>query len=195
MRSSNALLILAIAHVGGAAPSLDAQYLRSLTSTRCHTSPPTSFWQWIRSGVSKMPWIHTEGDLFKPARSLSYSPPKSAPIRQGDDLVLRFNITNDVEASGLRDAIDTLFLDVWEFADHWVDIRISESTVCWQPSNSMGATSSNNTSTDSTTTRHSPYITTPCLYTYHAKCRPGGRHCRLLPLWPNNTQVRYKPDK
>lgn len=77
-----------------------------------------------------MPWIHTEGQILKPARPFSYSPSKGAPIRQGDDLVLRFNITNDVEASGLREAIDTLFLDVWEFADHWVDIRISESTVC-----------------------------------------------------------------
>jgi hypothetical protein len=44
-------------------------------------------------------------------------------------MVLRFNITTAEEASALAEASSILFLDVWEFSDDWVDIRIAKDNV------------------------------------------------------------------
>lgn len=41
-------------------------------------------------------------------------------------MVLRFNISTPEEEVALSEAADTLFLDVWEFADNWADIRLRE---------------------------------------------------------------------
>ena len=43
----------------------------------------------------------------------------------GGDMVLRFNISNDEEATSFAEAADTLLLDVWDFSHNWVDIRLS----------------------------------------------------------------------
>ena len=47
-------------------------------------------------------------------------------IRHGGEIVLRFNITSSDELRSLSTAADTLFLDVWEYTDDWVDIRLSK---------------------------------------------------------------------
>lgn len=47
----------------------------------------------------------------------------------GDDMVIRFTITTPEEARALADASDTLFLDVWEFNEDWVDIRIAKDRI------------------------------------------------------------------
>ena len=44
-------------------------------------------------------------------------------------MVLRFNISTSEEEAALSEAADTLFLDVWEFADNWADIRLREDDV------------------------------------------------------------------
>ncbi|KAF1991021.1 hypothetical protein K402DRAFT_323457 [Aulographum hederae CBS 113979] len=49
--------------------------------------------------------------------------------RYGGDLVLRFNITNGQEASSLAEAADILFLDLWDYTENWVDIRLSKDVV------------------------------------------------------------------
>ena len=43
--------------------------------------------------------------------------------------MLRFNISKDDEAKSLAEAADTLLLDIWEFTDEWVDIRLSTDIV------------------------------------------------------------------
>lgn len=48
------------------------------------------------------------------------------------DLVLRFQIESAEEADALSRAVDTLLLDVWEFNDQWVDIRLSKTAVSAQ---------------------------------------------------------------
>lgn len=68
------------------------------------------------------------------------SDPKSRPsnaqlpatllAKYGGDVVLRFNISSADEEAALSEAADTLFLDVWEFADSWADIRLREDDVC-----------------------------------------------------------------
>ncbi|KAF2836700.1 hypothetical protein M501DRAFT_996367 [Patellaria atrata CBS 101060] len=49
--------------------------------------------------------------------------------RYGEDMVLRFNISTPKEASALAEASSILFLDVWEFTEDWVDIRMAKDVV------------------------------------------------------------------
>ncbi|KAF2100634.1 hypothetical protein NA57DRAFT_74236 [Rhizodiscina lignyota] len=49
--------------------------------------------------------------------------------RYGHDVVLRFNISTAEEATSLSEAADVLFLDVWEFTEDWVDIRLAKDVV------------------------------------------------------------------
>lgn len=55
--------------------------------------------------------------------------PDHALARYGGDVVLRFNVSNDAETSSLADAADTLLLDVWDFSQDWVDIRLATDLV------------------------------------------------------------------
>lgn len=56
-------------------------------------------------------------------------PPPTLLARYGGDLVLRFDINSIDEAEALAQAINVLFLDVWEFTADWVDIRLSKDVV------------------------------------------------------------------
>ena len=55
--------------------------------------------------------------------------PATLLAKYGGDVVLRFNISTSEEEAALSEAADTLFLDVWEFADNWADIRLREDDV------------------------------------------------------------------
>ena len=68
---------------------------------------------------------HIEGPK-SPSRA---SPPPSLLSRYGGDVVLRFEIRSAEEAAALADAVDVLFLDVWEFTTEWADIRLSKDVV------------------------------------------------------------------
>ncbi|KAF2107159.1 hypothetical protein BDV96DRAFT_589796 [Lophiotrema nucula] len=57
------------------------------------------------------------------------TPAGSLLARYGEDMVMRFNISTVEEASALAEATDILFLDVWEFNENWVDIRIAKDVV------------------------------------------------------------------
>jgi len=56
-------------------------------------------------------------------------PPSTLLARYGGDLVLRFEIKSIEEAEALAEAINVLFLDVWEFTTERVDIRLSKDVV------------------------------------------------------------------
>ena len=43
--------------------------------------------------------------------------------------MLRFDIKIEEEAKALADAVNVLFLDVWEFTNDWVDVRLSKDVV------------------------------------------------------------------
>ncbi|KAI4842684.1 hypothetical protein E4T44_07165 [Aureobasidium sp. EXF-8845] len=49
--------------------------------------------------------------------------------KHSDHVVVRFNISNAQDATSLADAADTLFLDLWEFTDDWVDIRLQKDLI------------------------------------------------------------------
>ncbi|KAI9760969.1 MAG: putative metallocarboxypeptidase ecm14 [Chaenotheca gracillima] len=56
-------------------------------------------------------------------------PPARLLTRYGGDVVLRFKMKTVEESHALTEAINVLFLDVWEFRDDWVDIRLSKDVV------------------------------------------------------------------
>jgi extracellular matrix protein 14 len=49
--------------------------------------------------------------------------------RYGQDIVLRFNVSTAAEAVAIAEASEDLYLDVWEFNDDWVDIRLAKEVV------------------------------------------------------------------
>ncbi|GME40873.1 Zinc carboxypeptidase [Neofusicoccum parvum] len=63
------------------------------------------------------------------ARGGRVSPPGKLLARYGEDMVLRFNVSTEYEAAKLAEAASTLFLDVWEFSENWVDIRLAKDVV------------------------------------------------------------------
>ena len=61
--------------------------------------------------------------------SASVGPPANLLAKYGSDVILRFNISTVDEAIALSDATKVLILDVWEFTDEWVDIRLAKDVV------------------------------------------------------------------
>ncbi len=62
-------------------------------------------------------------------RSASSQLPSTLLARYGGDVVLRFNLSTQLEEQALAEAADTLFLDVWEFTSNWADVRLREDDV------------------------------------------------------------------
>ena len=56
-------------------------------------------------------------------------PPNNVVSRFKDDVVLRFTISSEEEAKALKEAASVLFLDVWDFAVDWADIRLATDVV------------------------------------------------------------------
>lgn len=66
-------------------------------------------------------------------RGLQSTPHKHTPphalSRYDGDVVIRFNVSTAAETQSLAEAADTLLLDVWEFSQDWVDIRLGKDIV------------------------------------------------------------------
>ncbi|KAI9890828.1 MAG: putative metallocarboxypeptidase ecm14 [Vezdaea aestivalis] len=122
----------------------------SASSSRHHAPRfPTSNNPLRISGTYRRPWTRLrdsvieyvfgippkEQPVYRPegARKANAGPARAPPsnlrARYGGDVVLRFNISNYDEAKSLAEATDVLFLDVWEFNDEWVDIRLSKDVL------------------------------------------------------------------
>lgn len=80
-------------------------------------------------GPPNTPSVHGAAALDANARGGRVAPPGKLLARYGDDMVLRFNVSTEYEARKLADAANTLFLDVWEFNENWVDIRVAKDVV------------------------------------------------------------------
>lgn len=104
-------------------------------ATSTFSRPLQSRWPWahLRDNVVRLIWNVPFEDQLKftaPQTPIpTSSPPPSLLERYGGDLVLRFEINSAAEARALAEAIDVLFLDVWEFTRKWVDIRLSKDVV------------------------------------------------------------------
>ncbi len=91
---------------------------------------------WLRdTAIEKVFGVPPKSAKSQGDRSSSLSHPSSSQLpatllaKYGGDVVLRFNISTSEEEAALSEAADTLFLDVWEFADNWADIRLREDDV------------------------------------------------------------------
>ena len=112
------------------APDLSA----STTGRTCnhhHTPRP---WRRLSDAIIRRIWGLPEKQKSLGADDDDTDPAGGAPERKllaryGEDMVLRFNISTAEEASALAEASDILFLDVWEFNEDWVDIRIAKDVV------------------------------------------------------------------
>jgi extracellular matrix protein 14 len=68
-------------------------------------------------------------DPPKSSRTSSNGPSPKMLARYGSDVVLRFNVSTPEEAASLAAATNTLFLDVWEATQDFVDIRLAKDVV------------------------------------------------------------------
>lgn len=56
-------------------------------------------------------------------------PPKQALTRYGSDVVVRFELKEPAQVDALSEAVNVLFLDVWDASDTFVDIRLAKEVV------------------------------------------------------------------
>ncbi|KAL1964972.1 hypothetical protein VTN77DRAFT_6172 [Rasamsonia byssochlamydoides] len=94
---------------------------------------------------SKRPWIRLRDSIIekiwgisknRPAHSCpvkdglrSRLPPAKVLTRYGSDVVLRFELREPEEVQALADAVNVLFLDVWDSTDAYVDIRLAQEVI------------------------------------------------------------------
>ena len=93
-------------------------------------APHTSLWRSITDPIIRNIWRVSQDESLSSRPKEHGKKDSSAQLaRHGHEIVLRFNITTSVESKALSEAADTLFLDVWEYTDDWVDIRLSKDIV------------------------------------------------------------------
>ncbi|KAF2015532.1 hypothetical protein BU24DRAFT_450227 [Aaosphaeria arxii CBS 175.79] len=91
-------------------------------------------WRKLSDAVIRKIWgeSHTQANL-RPSSGNSQEQDdtlgKQTIAQYGDDMVLRFTISTPEEAQSLADAADILFLDIWEFNEDWVDVRIAQDVL------------------------------------------------------------------
>lgn len=115
-----------------AAPHESARYAHDARITTHNHSPRP--WRKLSDAIIRRIWglpdkqksLGTSNDSVDTADGASAG---KLLARYGEDIVVRFNISTAEEASALAEAADILFLDVWEFNEDWVDIRIAKDVV------------------------------------------------------------------
>jgi extracellular matrix protein 14 len=96
-----------------------------------HPSPPAPWRRFTNTLISN---IWQLPDSQSPIRSTrdgnGRTEASQAAARYGQDIVLRFNLSSADEAHAIADAAQDLYLDIWEFNENWVDIRLAKDIVC-----------------------------------------------------------------
>jgi extracellular matrix protein 14 len=97
-------------------------------STTVNPHRHTSLIQQLSNYLTK--WVYgvePADPAIEPSPRTSVS--KKLEAQYNGDVVLRFNITTEQDARALSEAVNTLFLDVWEFTAEWADIRVAKDVV------------------------------------------------------------------
>jgi extracellular matrix protein 14 len=137
MRLHRAALLaipLATLSVATAVPSQPEDAYRPVAS---QPQPSLSHWRRLSGRLIEKIWTQTPAHEHKDKDSRAKKAikleeqllPAHTLARYGGDVLLRFNISTSDEARSLAEASDTLLLDVWEFANDWVDIRLAQELV------------------------------------------------------------------
>ncbi|KAF2808724.1 uncharacterized protein BDZ99DRAFT_499143 [Mytilinidion resinicola] len=98
----------------------------------CHEHVPRPWWRLSYAIIRKVWGLPEKQHAFSGAGDVpvgASGPTGKLLARYGQDIVMRFTIRTAEEASALAEATDVLFLDVWEFNDNWVDIRLAKDVV------------------------------------------------------------------
>ncbi|KAK3058911.1 putative metallocarboxypeptidase ecm14 [Extremus antarcticus] len=109
-----------------AIPSPITQHPLILTEER------TPLWKSLSNKLIDSIWASQRNEkdaLRTPNLTAFRQPPPHTLARYGGDVVVRFNVSTAEEAASLAEAADTLLLDVWEFSQDWVDIRLAKDIV------------------------------------------------------------------
>jgi extracellular matrix protein 14 len=94
-----------------------------------------------QSRTSRRPWTRLRDSVIESIWGISKEkqtcnkpgsrlPQPKAWSRYSSDVVLRFKLEQSDQVEALSDAIDILFLDVWDSTDEFVDIRLAKEVVC-----------------------------------------------------------------
>lgn len=111
-----------------AAPHDHVRFPSDASSSHNHTPRP---WRRLSDSIIRRIWglPDEQKSLGDAGRHVVDFANTQLDTRYGEDVVLRFKIRTAEEAYALAEAAKTLFLDVWEFTDDWVDICISQKVV------------------------------------------------------------------
>ncbi len=97
-----------------------------------HTRPWARVRDWIVETWWPFSYSIVHRDTLSSNHALTSGPLNELLLSQyGGEIVLRFNISTQDEASNLAEASQILFLDVWEYTNDWVDIRLSQDVVSY----------------------------------------------------------------
>ncbi|KAJ9622686.1 putative metallocarboxypeptidase ecm14 [Taxawa tesnikishii (nom. ined.)] len=94
--------------------------------------PHQPAWRIVSDRIIEKVWGLDDKTTSKKYRSKNReanAPPARASAQYGQDILLRFNISTAEEAKSLAEAANTLYLDVWEYNENWVDIRLAKRIV------------------------------------------------------------------
>ena len=99
-----------------------------------HAAPTPSPWRRLTNTLISHIWPLPAGQ--SPIRADQDRKGKTdhglAAAQYGRDIVLRFNLTSAHEAQAIAEAAEDLYLDIWEFNENWVDIRLAKDIVSIQ---------------------------------------------------------------
>jgi len=71
----------------------------------------------------------TTSKTFGKDRTQWKEPPVQTKSRRGEDLLLRFNVSTPEDVASLAEIASYMYLDVWEYAEDWVDIRMAKDVL------------------------------------------------------------------
>lgn len=127
------LLLLLIAIVCASPTTEDLSFQHSLaqdrTSSYHTTNKPSHFRKFRDAIIEKIFSLPQKSKSHTGCTGKIPTAPTNFRTRYGNDVVLRFTFESEEEVKALSEASNILYLDVWEFTDEWVDIRIAKDVV------------------------------------------------------------------
>jgi extracellular matrix protein 14 len=96
--------------------------------TTQHTAPSSPFKR-LRDAIIERIWDVPKKSRAKQCMNIKSLAPANYRARYGADVVLRFLFQTEEEVLALSEAVEILYLDVWEITDEWVDIRVAKDVM------------------------------------------------------------------